>query len=225
VPACSSFQDGVPLLVGLLVLGYGPMVWRGLLLIVACSLPPAGLEIANAGFGTACWSFVTGATVHLGRLSNRIDVGALLWRLGVTSETVQVMAGLAVAVAALVFLARLPAQLRRLSYPPTLCVMVLLTIEPIYHQAYAMLRVGGAVVPLIMVAARTRAMMPSFALALGSSALSSFAVCVLVAPVALLGMGLCAAVVAWRDTARIRQLVPAATLYGWGADPALELAA
>ncbi len=172
--AASTLQTGIPLALALLVLGRWPIVWRGVTLVLACSLPPVAVEIANAGFGGFAGSFVSGASAQVGRLTNRIDIGALLWRLGVPDHAVQIAAGLAVLVLALAFLAWLPPRLRRLDYPPVLCVVVAATLTCTYHQPYDMLLVGGAVIPVIFVVDQSRAMLPAFAVAGVSAGLSTY---------------------------------------------------
>jgi Glycosyltransferase family 87 len=172
--AASTLQTGIPLALVLLVLRRWPVLWRGVTLTLACSLPVMVLEIANAGLGGFVTSFVTGASVHLDRLSNRIDLGALLDRLGVQDKAVQVAAGLLVLAVALAFLSKLPAHLRRIDYPPVFCLVICVTITCLYHQPYDMLLIGGGIVPLILVVDQSRAMMATFAAAGISAGLSSY---------------------------------------------------
>jgi len=200
MPAASTLQTGLPLALALLVLGSWRVVWRGTVLVVASSLPPLVLEIANAGFRTAIASFVSAGGVHLGLLSHRIDLGALLQRLGVSSVAAQTGAEILVAALALAFLARLPPDLRRLDYPPALCLVVSFTLLCTYHEPYDMLLVGAAVVPAILVNDQSRAMMPAFGLAGTSAGTASSIIALYFAPVALLGMGISSAL-ALRHTA------------------------
>ena len=172
--AAATLQTGIPLALALLVLRGWPVVWRGVTLVAACSLPPVILEVANAGAGGFIGSFVSGATVHMQRATSRIDVGDLIYHLGVTSVAVQVAVGAAILALALAFLATLPARQRRIDYPPALCIVVAATLACIYHQPYDMLLVGGAVVPIIFLADQSRAMMPAFAVAGISAGLSSY---------------------------------------------------
>jgi hypothetical protein len=188
--AATTLQTGLPLALALLLLGNWRVVWRGTVLAAACSLPPVSLEIANTGASTFVNSFVTEASAHLGLLSNRIDFGALLHRLGVESLDARVAASLVLAATAFTFLTRLPPHLRRIDYPPVLCLVIAFTLLATYHQPYDMLLVGGAVVPVILVNGQWRDMLPAFGLAGTSAALSSFIVSVILAPLALLGIGI-----------------------------------
>jgi len=187
--AASTIQTGLPLALALLVLGRWPVVWRGIVLVAACSLPPVSLEIANAGFRSFVASFVSGGGIHLVLLSHRIDLGAFLQRLGVTSVAVQVGAGILIAALALAFLARLPPHMRRIENPPVLCLVIAFTLLCTYHEPYDMLLVGGVMIPIILLNDQSRAMMPSFALAGTSAGLSSYTIILVYAPIALLGIG------------------------------------
>ena len=198
--AATTLQTGLPLALTLLVLGNWRVVWRGTVLVLICSLPPVGLAIANTGASTFVNSYVTGASAHLARLSNQIDLGALVRRLGVAGLDVKVGAGLALAALVLTFLARLPSHLRRIDYPPVLSLVIAFTLLAIYHQPYDMLLMGGAVVPVILVTDRSPAMWPAFGLAVTSAALSTFLIGLTFAPMALLGIGISSAL-ALRRTA------------------------
>jgi hypothetical protein len=186
--AASTLQTGIPLALALLVLGGWPTVWRGVTLILACSMPPVALEIANAGVGGFTRSFVSGAFVHFERVTSRIDVGAMLDRLGVANVAVQIAAGLAVMVLALAFLAKLPDRLRRIDYPPVLCLVISFTLACTYHQPYDMLLIGGAVIPTILVTDRSRAMLPAFAAAGIGAGLSGYQLPFLPESVVLIGV-------------------------------------
>lgn len=215
--AAATLQTGIPLALALLVLGRWPVVWRGVTLVLACSLPPMALEIANAGPGGFVASFVSGAGGHIGRLNNRIDLGALLGRLGVPNVAIQVAAGLAVLVLALAFLAWLPRPLRRLDYPPVLCVVVAATLACTYHQPYDMLLIGGAVIPAIFVLDQTRAMLPAFAVAGVSAGLSSYPIGLVPESVGVVITGVLSALAAWRSA---RTLAPADGARAGGYRPA-----
>ncbi|MGE5136394.1 MAG: hypothetical protein ACM32E_26315, partial [Gemmatimonadota bacterium] len=172
--AATTIQTGLPLGIALLLLGGWPTVWRGATLLLTTSIPPLGLEVANAGLHGTIRSFTSTAAGQLGQLFHRIDLGALLERLGVTSVAVQVGAGLLVAVLALAVLARLPMHRRRIGYPPVLCLVIAFTLLCTYHEPYDLLLVSGALVPVILVDDGSRAMLPMFALAGLSAALTRY---------------------------------------------------
>jgi hypothetical protein len=171
--AATTLQTGVPLALALLVLNGWPVLWRGITLILACSAPVVGVGIVGSGPGFIT-SFLSGAAVHLGRQSNRIDLGALLHALGVTSVGLRVAAGLAVAAVCLAYLARLPRHARRIDNPPVLCVVICLVLLCTYHQFYDMLLVGAGVVPVILLVDRSWPMLPSFGLATAGAAASIY---------------------------------------------------
>lgn len=200
--AATTFQTGVPLALALLVLGYWPVVWRGTVLALTCSLPVVVLAIANAGFGGFVSAFASGAFSHLGRLTNQIDLGSLLLRIGVANLGIRVGAGIAVAVLALAFLARLPPHLRRIDYPPVLTLVIAFTLLCTYHQPYDMLLIGGAVVPAILILDRSRAMLPAFGFALTGASFSTFAGGLVIGPIAVLAAGVFSAVALRRETVK-----------------------
>ena len=191
--AASTIQVGLPLALALLVLGGWRVVWRGAVLAVGCSLPIAGLEIANAGFPTFVSSFVAGGSVYLVRVNDRIDLGGLLYRAGGAGKGVQVAISLLLASVALIFLARLPPHLRRISHPPVLSFVVAFVLVSAYHESYDLLLVGAAVVPAILVNDQSRAMLPAFGLAGTSAGISSSIAALFYAPLALLGIGISSA--------------------------------
>ena len=185
--AAATIQTALPLALALLVLGGWPAVWRGATLVLATSVPPVALTIASQGLHGYSW-FVSEAAAQVGQLFMRIDLGSLLLRLGVTSLAVQAGAGLLAAALTLVFLARLPPHLRRIDYPPVLCLVIAFTLLCTYHETYDMLLVGGLVTPVILVNDQSRAMLPAFALAGVSAALSGYNYGFVFAPIALLGI-------------------------------------
>jgi hypothetical protein len=191
--AASTIQMGLPLALALLVLGGWRVVWRGAVLALGCSLPIAGLEIANAGFSTFVNSFVAGGSVYLVRVNDRIDLGGLLYRAVGAGKGVQVAISLALASVALIFLARLPPHLRRISHPPVLSFVVAFMLVSAYHESYDLLLVGAAVVPAILVNDQSRAMLPAFGLAGTSAGISSSIAALFYAPLALLGIGISSA--------------------------------
>jgi hypothetical protein len=199
--AASTIQTGLPLALALLPLGGWRVVWRGAVLAFSCSLPVVGLEIANAGFSTFVNSFVVGGSVYLVRVNNRIDLGGLLHRAGGAGMGVQVAIGLVLASVALVFLARLPPHLRRISHPPVLSFVVAFMLVSAYHESYDLLLVGGAVVPAILVNDQSRAMLPAFGLAGTSAGISSSIAALFCAPLALLGIGISSALALRRAAA------------------------
>ena len=198
--AASTIQTGLPLALALLALRGWRVVWRGAVLAFACSLPVMGLEIANAGLPTFVSSFVLGTGAHLVRLNNRIDLGGLLYRIGGSSTGVQLGIFLVLAPVALIFLARLPPHLRRISHPPVLSFVVAFVLVVAYHQSYDLLLVGGAVVPAILVNDQSRAMLPAFGLAGTCAGTSASIAALFYAPLALLGIGVSSAL-ALRHTA------------------------
>ena len=213
--AASTLQTGLPLALALLALGNWRVVWRGAVLIVASSLPPVLLEVANAGFRAFATSFVSGGDVHVMRLSNRIDLGALLQRLGISIPGLRIGSGVLVAVLALAFLAWLPARLRRIDYPPVLCLVIAFTTLCTYHQPYDMLLVAGVVVPVILANGQSRAMLmngPSRAminilgLAVTSAWLSTYTIIFFYAPVALAGIGMLSALALLRAKSDARMV-------------------
>ena len=191
--AASTIQMGLPLGLALLALGGWRVLWRGAVLAFGCSLPIAGLEIANAGFPTFVHSFVVGGSVYLVRVNDRIDLGGLLYRVGGAGKGVQVAISLVLASVALIFLARLPPHLRRIGHPPVLAFVVAFTLVSAYHESYDLLLVGAAVVPAILVNDQSRAMLPAFGLAGTSAGISSSIAALFYAPLALLGIGLSSA--------------------------------
>jgi hypothetical protein len=199
--AASTIQTGLPLALALLLLGGWRVVWRGTVLALACSLPVMGLDIANAGFSAFVNSFVGGGSVYLVRVNNRIDLGGLLFRAGGAGKGVQVAVGLVLASVALMFLARLPPHLRRISHPPVLSFVVAFMLLSAYHESYDLLLVGGAVVPAILVNDQSRAMLPAFGLAGTSAGISSSIAALFYAPLALLGIGVSSALVLRRAAA------------------------
>lgn len=191
--AASTIQMGLPLALALLALGGWRVVWRGAVLAFCCSLPIVGLEIANAGFPTFVHSFVGGGSVYLVRVNDRIDLSGLLFRVGGAGKGVQVAVSLVLASVALIFLARLPPHLRRISHPPVLSFVVAFMLMSAYHESYDLLLVGAAVVPAILVNDQSRAMLPAFGLAGTSAGISSSIAALFYAPLALLGIGLSSA--------------------------------
>jgi hypothetical protein len=191
--AASTIQMGLPLALALLALGGWLVVWRGIVLAFGCSLPIVGLEIANAGFPAFVHSFVGGGSVYLVRVNDRIDLGGLLFRVGGAGKGVQLAVSLVLASAALIFLARLPPHLRRISHPPVLSFVVAFMLVSAYHESYDLLLVGAAVVPAILVNDQSRAMMPAFGLAGTSAGISASIAALFYAPLALLGIGISSA--------------------------------
>jgi hypothetical protein len=192
--AATTLQIGVPLALALLVLNGWPVLWRGMMLILACSALPVGLEIANSGLPGFLTSFFTGAAAHLGQQSNRIDLGALLRALGVTSVGLRVVAGLTLVVICRAYLATLPQHARRLQDPPVFCLVISVTLLCTYHQYYDMLMVGGAVVPLIALVDRSWLMLPSLGLAAIGSTLALYYFRDVATPVCLLGLASASAI-------------------------------
>ena len=197
--AATTLQTGLPLALALLVLGARPVLWRGMTLVLACSAAPVGLGIASSGLGFIT-SFLSGAAVHLGKQSNRIDLGALLHALGVTSVGLRVAAGLAVAALCLVYVATLPRYARRLDDPAVLCIVVCLVLLCTYHQYYDVLLVGAGVVPVIVMVDRSWPMLPSFIFAATAAAASIYSLRDVVVPVCLAGAALGSAIALHRTT-------------------------
>lgn len=183
--AASTFQTGVPLAMALIVLRAWPVVWRGAVLVAALSLPAVVLGVIAAG-GLVPYArvFTLSAFGHLVTLPgqprqlayqpNRIDLGALISHAGTASTGIQMGAALLMLALWLLLLARLPAGLRRLSYPPALCLVIAVTLLCAYHQPYDMLLVTGAVIPVVLLAGdRSALMLGLFAVAGISQAVSS----------------------------------------------------
>ena len=191
--AATTLQTGLPLALALLVLNGWPVLWRGMTLIAASSVPAVVLGIASAGPGGFIASFVSGAAVHLGRQSNRIDLGALLRALGITSVGLRVAAGLVVAAICLVYFVRLPRPTRRIDNPAVLCVVICFVLLSTYHQYYDMLLVGGGVVPVILIVDRTWPMLPSLGLAAIGAAASIYSVRDIAVPLCLAGLAVTSA--------------------------------
>jgi hypothetical protein len=186
--AATTLQTGLPLALALLVLNGWPVLWRGVMLILACSAPTVGLAIASSGLGGFVTSYVSGAAVHLGRQGNRIDLGALLRELGVANVGLRVAAGLAVAAICLGYLASLPRQQRRIDNPPVLCMVICATLLCTYHQYYDMLLVGAGVVPVILIVDRSWPMLPSLGLAAIGAATSTYSFRDVAVPLCLAGV-------------------------------------
>ena len=214
--AASTFQTGVPLAVMLVVLSAWPVVWRGALLVAALSVPPIVLGvIATGGLVRYTQVFSQGAFGHLAALPgeplgyadqpHRIDLGALLHRVGISSAAVQVGAGLLVLAVALIFLTRLPAALRRLDYPPVLCLVMAVTILCTYHQPYDLLLVAGAVVPVVLMAGERSMEMLGIVAAAGISVavFKDAPVAAILDPVCLLAMATLSALAARQGAARL----------------------
>lgn len=178
--AASTFQTGVPLALALIVLRAWPVVWRGAVVVAALSLPAVVLGISASG-GPMPYArvFTMGAFGHLGQLPgqprqvayqpNRIDLGALLHHAGIASTRIQMGAGLLVMALCLLVLARLPANLRRIRFPPVLFLVTAVTILCAYHQPYDMLLVAGAVIPVVLLACDRSALMLGVFAAAGTS--------------------------------------------------------
>ena len=186
--AATTLQTGLPLALALLVLNGWPVLWRGMTLILACSAPAVALGIASSGPGGFITSFLSGAAVHLGRQSNRIDLGALLRALGVASVGLRVAAGLAVATVCVAYLATLPRSARRIDNPPVLCIVICFVLLCTYHQYYDMLLVGAGVIPVILIVDRSRSMLPSAGMAAIAAAASIYSVRDIAVPLCLAGV-------------------------------------
>ena len=168
--AASTFQTGVPIALTLIALRAWPVVWRGAVLVATLSLPGVVLGIAATG-GLVSYArvFTVNAFGHIATLPgqprqlayqpNRIDLGALLSHAGFASTRVQIVAGLLVLALGLLLLARLPAGLRGLDYPPVLCLTIAVTILCAYHQPYDMLLVAGGMIPVVLLAGERSAYM------------------------------------------------------------------
>lgn len=198
----STLQSGIPLALALVVLGNWRIVWRGIVLAAGCSVPPLAWEIANAGLKGFAYSFTSGADAHLGRVSNRIDLGGLLLRLGLVGIWPEVVIGLLVLGVSLALLARLPGHLRRLDCPPVLSLVIAASLLCTYHQPYDMLLVGGCLVPVILVLDQSRSMLPVFAVAGVAAVLSTYILGHLLDPIFLLIIGGLGARTAWRAARR-----------------------
>jgi hypothetical protein len=198
--AASTLQAAIPLAVAFILLGAWPVVWRGIALASVCSAVPTAWLIANAG-ASGLGSFISGAGAQLELVSNRIDLGALLLRLGLVNVGAEVAVGLLLAATSLVFLARLPRPLRRIDYPPVLCLVIAFTLLCTYHQSYDMLFVGGCLVPVLLVLDQSRAMLPVFAIGSLAAFLSTYPFGDPLEPLGLLAIGLLSAGVAWRVSA------------------------
>jgi hypothetical protein len=185
--AATTLQTALPLALALLVLNGWPVLWRGMMLILACSAAPVCLGIASSGPGFIT-SFLSGAAVHIGRQSNRIDVGAFLHALGITSVGLGVAAGLAVVAVSLAYIATLPQQARRLDNPPVLCIVICSALLSTYHQYYDVLLLGAAVVPVIVIVDRSWPMLPSFGLAVIGAAASIYSFRDLAVPLCIAGV-------------------------------------
>jgi hypothetical protein len=182
--AATTLQTGLPLALAMLVLNGWPVLWRGMTLVLACSAAPVGLSIATSG-PSFITSFLSGAAVHLGKQSNRIDLGALLHTLGITSVGLRVAAGLAVAAVCLAYLATLPREARRIDNPPVLCIVICFALLCTYHQYYDVLLVGAGVVPVIVMVDRSWPMLPSFSFAAIGAAASIYSLRDVVVPLCL----------------------------------------
>lgn len=147
---------------------------------------------------------MTGAAVHLGRQSNRIDLGALLRALGVTSVDLRVAAGLAVVALCLAYLARLPQRDRRIDNPPVLCLLICCVLLCTYHQYYDMLLVGAGAIPVVLLVDRTWPMLPAFGLAAIGAAASIYGFRDIAVPLCLVGIAAVSAS-ALRRAARVDQ--------------------
>ncbi len=222
--AASTFQTGVPLAFALLVLGAWPVVWRGAVLVSGLSVPPVVLGVRAAG-GLVRYSylFIMGAFGHLAALPgeprgladhpSRIDLGTLLHRAGIASTEVQVAVGLLILALALAFLARLPTRLRRLDYPPVLCLVIAVTILCAYHQPYDMLLVVGAVAPVVLLAGdRSVLMLGVFALAgVSAGVADNTPLAAILDPVCLGAVAVLSALAARQAAARGAPLAPRAS--------------
>lgn len=211
----STFQTGVPIALALVVLGAWQAVWRGAVLVAALSVPPVVLgAMAAGGLVRYARAFTMGAFGHLATLPNeprgladqpvRDDLGGLLHRAGIESAQVQVAAGLLILALTLVFLARLPADLRRMDYPPVLCLVIVVTILCAYHQPYDVLLVAGSVIPVVLIAG-DRSVLMAGVLALASISVwvtGRAALAAIVDPVLLLAVAALGTLAASRGAAR-----------------------
>ena len=185
--AGTTLQIALPLALALLVLDGWPVLWRGLTLTLAFSAPPVAVGIATSGPGFIT-SFLSGAAGHLGKQSNRIDLGAFLHALGITSVGLGVAAGLAVAAAGLAYVATLPREARRLDNPPVLCIVICVALLCTYHQYYDVLLVGAGVIPVIVIADRSWPMLPCLGLAGVAGAASTYSFRDIAVPLCLAGV-------------------------------------
>jgi hypothetical protein len=198
--ATCTLQTGVPLALALIVLRAWPIVWRGVVLVAALSLPAVVLGISAAG-GLMPYVrvFTMSAFGHLETLPgqprqmadqpNRIDLAALLRHAGIVSTGVQTGVGLLVlALCLLLLLVRLPGGLRRISYPPVLCMVMAATILCVYHQPYDMLLVAGVIPVVLLAGSRSALMLGIFAAADFSVAVSDRTARAIVDPVCLMAI-------------------------------------
>jgi Glycosyltransferase family 87 len=199
--AATTLQTGLPLALALLVLNGWPVLWRGMTLILGCSALPVGLEVANSGLSRLVTSFTASAAVHLGRQSNRIDLGALLRALGI-STVLQVAAGIALLGGCLAYIATLPHEARRIDSPPVLSLVVSVTLLCTYHQYYDMLLVGAGLAPLILIVDRSWRMLPCLGLAVIGATLAAYQFRDITTPLCLVGVALASALATWMDTHR-----------------------
>jgi hypothetical protein len=212
--AASTFQTGIPLALALIALRTWPVVWRAAAMTAAASLPAVVLGISAAGgLGQYARAFTSGALGHLAAIPgerglaeqpDRIDLGALLHRAGVGSMVAQVAVGVLLLALALWFLRRLPPDLRRLDYPPVLCLVIAVSLLCAYHQPYDMLLVSGAVIPAVLATGeRSGSALAVFALAgVGAGLTGNTGVAVLVDPACLLAIAAIGAQMAQREAIR-----------------------
>jgi hypothetical protein len=160
------------------------------------------VEVANAGLSRLVTSFTASAAVHLGRQSNRIDLGVLLRALGASAVGLQVAAGIALLGACLAYLATLPRGYRRIDNPPVLGLVVSVTLLCTYHQYYDMLLVGAGVVPVILIVDRSWRMLPCFGLAVVGATLAAYDFRNVTTPLCLIGVAVASAVAARMATRR-----------------------
>jgi hypothetical protein len=210
----STFQTSIPVALGLVVLGAWPALWRGAVLVAALSVPPIMLGISAAG-GLVPYVrvFTMSAFGHLGALPGeplgladhpgRVDLGALLHRAGIDNTGLQLAAGLLLLALTLVYLARLPPELRRLDSPPTLCLVIASTVLCAYHQPYDLLLVAGAVIPVFLLAGdRSTLTLGIFALAgISAGVADNKPPAVILVPICLLAMAALAVLAARRSAA------------------------
>jgi len=200
--AATTLQTGLPLALALLVLNGWPVLWRGMSLILGCSALPVGLEVANSGLSHLVTSFTASAAVHLGRQSNRIDLGVLLRALGVSAVDLQVAAGIALLCGCLAYLARLPREARRMDNPAVLCLVVSVTLLCTYHQYYDMLLVGAGLAPVVLIVDRSWRMLPCFGLAVVGATLAAYDFRDVTTPLCLIGVAAASAVAVRMATRR-----------------------
>jgi len=169
---------------------------------LGCSALPVGLEVANSGLSHLVTSFTASAAVHLGRQSNRIDLGVLLRALGVSTVDLQVAAGIALLCGCLAYLARLPREARRMDNPAVLCLVVSVTLLCTYHQYYDMLLVGAGLAPVVLIVDRSWRMLPCFGLAVVGATLAAYDFRDVTTPLCLIGLAVASAVAARMTTRR-----------------------